>query len=201
MTRRAFRIPLLVFGAIVGLLFVAALAVRLLVDPNDYRETIERQFLASTGRELRLKGPLELAFWPRLAVRTGASPWRTNAVSGPRRCSRPATRGSVCDSGRCCSAGTRSGAWISSHPGCVCRSTAAAATTGAVSTSVRTSRLQSRLRKPVTERSRLRAYTSPTVNSSTTIGARTQTWRFVTGRSMPDRSRRRNRSSSSRRSR
>ena len=72
MTSRTFKLPLLILGAIVGLLLVAALAVRLLVDPNDYRETIERQFLASTGRELRLKGPLELAFWPRLAVRTGS---------------------------------------------------------------------------------------------------------------------------------
>jgi AsmA protein len=70
-TSRAFRIPLLILGAVVGLLLAVALAVRLLVDPNDYRATIERQFLASTGRELRLAGPLELAFWPRLAVRTG----------------------------------------------------------------------------------------------------------------------------------
>ena len=71
MTSRTFKLPLLILGAIVGLLLAAALAVRLLVDPNDYRATIERQFLASTGRELRLEGPLELAFWPRLAVRTG----------------------------------------------------------------------------------------------------------------------------------
>jgi AsmA protein len=70
-TRTALKLPLIVLAVFVGLLLAGALAIKLLVDPNDYRGTIERAFLDRTGRELELSGTMQLDFWPRLAVSTG----------------------------------------------------------------------------------------------------------------------------------
>ena len=60
-----------VAAGLVALCVAGALLVGLLFDPNDWRDEIERSFLERTGRELRLDGPLELRFLPRLAVSTG----------------------------------------------------------------------------------------------------------------------------------
>ena len=60
---------LLTIGGLL-LLFAAALAViAATFDPNDYKDEIQAQAKAQTGRELTLGGPLSLTFFPWLGVR------------------------------------------------------------------------------------------------------------------------------------
>lgn len=54
----------LVVGA--GAIWVSTL------DPNDYKGLIAEKVAAATGRTLTLDGPLELALWPKIRVKTGA---------------------------------------------------------------------------------------------------------------------------------
>ena len=64
--------PLLVGGFI--LLFVlAAIAVTLFFDPNDFREDIAEAVEAETGRELVIDGDISLTLFPWLAVEVGAA--------------------------------------------------------------------------------------------------------------------------------
>lgn len=60
-------------GGLVAVLVLAALVLTQLVDPDRYKGVIERQVAAATGRELRLTGDIELAFFPWLALTTGAA--------------------------------------------------------------------------------------------------------------------------------
>ena len=68
---RAVKIALLVAGGLVGLLVLAAVAVLLLVDPNDYRGEIERRAEQATGRPLRIGGKLDLKLFPWIALQVG----------------------------------------------------------------------------------------------------------------------------------
>ncbi len=58
-------------GALVGLFVIAAILVTLFVDPNDYKDDIERLAEQQTGRPLTLEGDLHLAVFPWLAIEFG----------------------------------------------------------------------------------------------------------------------------------
>lgn len=55
---------LIAIAGVITLLIVLALAVVFLVNPNDYRDDIERAVAAQTGRKLAIEGDLKLAFFP-----------------------------------------------------------------------------------------------------------------------------------------
>jgi AsmA protein len=59
-------------GAFILLLIVAALAVTMLVDPNDYREEIATAVEQQTGRELSIEGNLKLKLFPCCGISLGA---------------------------------------------------------------------------------------------------------------------------------
>jgi AsmA protein len=65
-------------GALIALGVVAVVVITQVVDPNRYRGTIERRFEAATGRALQLEGDIDLAFYPWLALTTGAA-----RIAGP----------------------------------------------------------------------------------------------------------------------
>lgn len=60
-----------VVGALAALVILALVAVLVFVDPNDYREDIERTVERQTGRQLTLGGELKLSVFPWLALQTG----------------------------------------------------------------------------------------------------------------------------------
>ena len=68
---RAVKIAGIILAAVFGLIVIALLAVRLLVDPNDYKDRIAREVKRSTGRELTLSGPIELSVFPWIALQLG----------------------------------------------------------------------------------------------------------------------------------
>jgi AsmA protein len=68
---RALKIGAWIIGCLVALIVVAVIAIVLLVDPNDYRDDIERLVEQKTGRALTLSGDLELSFFPWLALEVG----------------------------------------------------------------------------------------------------------------------------------
>jgi AsmA protein len=68
---RAIKIAGIILAAVFGLIVIALLAVRLLVDPNDYKDRIAREVKRSTGRELTLSGPIELSVFPWIALQLG----------------------------------------------------------------------------------------------------------------------------------
>jgi AsmA protein len=57
--------------AIVLVVVIAAVGLALFFDPNDYKDRITALASAKIGRELRIEGDLELAFFPWLGVRVG----------------------------------------------------------------------------------------------------------------------------------
>lgn len=65
---RALRIAVFIVGGLAGLLVLAAAAMLLWVDPNDYRGEIERRVAESTGRPLRIGGKLDLKLFPWIAL-------------------------------------------------------------------------------------------------------------------------------------
>lgn len=70
---RALKIVGLVLGGLVALIVIVLIAVVLFVDPNDYRDDIERIVESETGRELTLSGDLELSVFPWIALKMGAA--------------------------------------------------------------------------------------------------------------------------------
>jgi AsmA protein len=58
-------------GALVGLAVVAVVVVTLFVDPNDYKDDIERLAEQQTGRQLILDGDLRLSVFPWIAIEFG----------------------------------------------------------------------------------------------------------------------------------
>lgn len=68
---RALKIAGIVVGSIVALIVLALIAVVLFVDPNDYRDDIERVVENKTGRQLTLSGELHLSIFPWLALKAG----------------------------------------------------------------------------------------------------------------------------------
>ncbi|RFF27436.1 MULTISPECIES: AsmA family protein [unclassified Wenzhouxiangella] len=61
------KIILLVF-ILIALLIVAVVTAALLIDPDDYREQLAARASEQLGREVRLEGPMELTFFPWLAL-------------------------------------------------------------------------------------------------------------------------------------
>lgn len=68
---RLVRILLLVFAGFVGLAVVAAVALFLFFDPNDFRDEISAQVKEATGRDLVIEGSLSLSVFPWIAVNIG----------------------------------------------------------------------------------------------------------------------------------
>ena len=66
-------VRILLFGIVgaVGLAMVAAVAMYLFFDPNDFRDDISAQVKAATGRDLVIEGDLSLSVFPWIAVNIG----------------------------------------------------------------------------------------------------------------------------------
>jgi len=69
--KKILRLLALVAGGLVLLAAAIAVAVALLVDPNDFKGTLEARVRAATGRELRIEGPISLSFFPWLGLSLG----------------------------------------------------------------------------------------------------------------------------------
>ena len=65
---RAFKIAAWVLGGLLALIVVAAVAIYVSIDPNDYRDAIARRVQQSTGRPLKIAGELDLKLFPWLAL-------------------------------------------------------------------------------------------------------------------------------------
>lgn len=61
-----------IVGILIGLLIVAAIAIPLLVDPNDFRGKITEAVTDATGRSMKIDGDLSLSVFPWLGINTGA---------------------------------------------------------------------------------------------------------------------------------
>lgn len=70
---RALKIAGYVAGGLIALVAVALVAVLIFVDPNDFRDDIERLVERQTGRELTLTGDLKLSVFPWIALEIGAA--------------------------------------------------------------------------------------------------------------------------------
>src|SRR5713226_7342013 len=69
-------------GAVIALIALALLAVRLFVDPNDYKPRISAAVKNATGRELKLDGAIKLSVFPWIALELGpASLWNPPGFS------------------------------------------------------------------------------------------------------------------------
>ncbi|MEL7186418.1 MAG: AsmA family protein, partial [Pseudomonadota bacterium] len=60
-----------IVGAFVLLFLIAAIALSLFFDPNDFREKISEAVYDETGRELVIEGDISLSIFPWLAVDVG----------------------------------------------------------------------------------------------------------------------------------
>jgi AsmA protein len=70
---RGLRIAAYVAAGLIGLIVIALVLVVMFVDPNDYRDDIQRIVEQKTGRELKLSGDLKLSVFPWIALETGAA--------------------------------------------------------------------------------------------------------------------------------
>lgn len=68
---RPVKIAAYVVGALLALVVLLLVGVVVFVDPNDYRDDIERLVERETGRQLTLGGELKLSVFPWLALETG----------------------------------------------------------------------------------------------------------------------------------
>jgi AsmA protein len=68
---RGIRIAAYIAAGLIGLIVVALVLVVVFVDPNDYRDDIERMVEQKTGRELTLSGDLKLSVFPWIALEAG----------------------------------------------------------------------------------------------------------------------------------
>ena len=68
---RLVRILLFALAGAVGLTVVAAVALFLFFDPNDFRDDISAQVKTATGRDLVIEGDLSLSVFPWIAVNIG----------------------------------------------------------------------------------------------------------------------------------
>src|SRR5262245_63397534 len=71
--KRLLKILGLAVGAVVLLLVIAAVAVTMLFDPNDYKYEITAAFQDATARQLTLDGDLELAVFPTIRIAVGSA--------------------------------------------------------------------------------------------------------------------------------
>ena len=70
---RALRIAAYVAAGLIGLIAITLVLVVMFVDPNDYRDDIEKLVEEKTGRELTLSGDLKLSVFPWIALESGAA--------------------------------------------------------------------------------------------------------------------------------
>ena len=70
---RVFRVLLWLLAGSVSLFILAAIALYLLFDPNDFREQISKSVKSQTGRDLTIEGDISLELFPWLAVGIGKS--------------------------------------------------------------------------------------------------------------------------------
>ena len=70
---RVLKILLIVVAGVVGIFVIAAVALLLFFDPNDFRDDISARVSDATGREFRIEGELGLSLFPWLAVDVGRS--------------------------------------------------------------------------------------------------------------------------------
>ena len=75
------KISLYVILALVLLVVVAAAIFAFTFDPNRYKDDIQRLVKERTGRNLELKGPLELAFYPSLGAKVSGVALSERATS------------------------------------------------------------------------------------------------------------------------
>ncbi|MCI0518080.1 MAG: AsmA family protein [Woeseiaceae bacterium] len=68
---RLVKIALIGVASLVGLAVIAAVALYVFFDPNDFRDEISSAVKESTGRELRIEGDLSLSVFPWIAVEIG----------------------------------------------------------------------------------------------------------------------------------
>jgi AsmA protein len=68
---RIIKIVFVLLAAAVGIIAVAAVALLLFFDPNDYKEEISAGVRDATGRELNIEGDLSLSVFPWLAIEVG----------------------------------------------------------------------------------------------------------------------------------
>ncbi len=68
---RFLKLSLISVGILVVVIVAAAIVVPLVVDPNDYKDTVVTLIKKQTGRDLRIEGDIELSVFPWLAVDLG----------------------------------------------------------------------------------------------------------------------------------
>lgn len=68
---RPLRIVAYVAAGLIGLIVIGLVLVVVFVDPNDYRDDIEKLVEEKTGRELTLSGDLKLSVFPWIALESG----------------------------------------------------------------------------------------------------------------------------------
>ncbi|HEY2590514.1 MAG TPA: AsmA family protein [Steroidobacteraceae bacterium] len=68
---RLLRIIGIAIACLIVLIIAALIALRLAINPNDYKGRIEAAVKSSTGRELSLSGNIRLSVFPRIAVELG----------------------------------------------------------------------------------------------------------------------------------
>ena len=68
---RPLRIVAYVAAGLIGLIVIGLILVVMFVDPNDYRDDIQRIVKEKTGRELTLSGDLKLSVFPWIALEAG----------------------------------------------------------------------------------------------------------------------------------
>jgi AsmA protein len=69
--KKTLKILGLVVGGLLALFIVLAVALTLLFDPNDYKDSIIKAVKDQTGRELRIEGKLGWSFFPWVGIETG----------------------------------------------------------------------------------------------------------------------------------
>ena len=69
--KKTLKILGLVVGGLLALFIIAAVALTLLFDPNDYKDSIIKAVKDQTGRELRIDGKLGWSFFPWIGIETG----------------------------------------------------------------------------------------------------------------------------------
>lgn len=69
---RHLKIFIYIIGLLAALTIVAATAVVLLIDPNEYRDDIQSWVKAQTGQELSIEGDMKLSLFPWIGVELGA---------------------------------------------------------------------------------------------------------------------------------
>lgn len=68
---RLFKALLVILASVVGIIIIAAVALFLFFDPNDFRDRISVAVKEQTGRDLVIEGDLSLTLFPWLAVEVG----------------------------------------------------------------------------------------------------------------------------------